>query len=138
MKTEEAVRLTVEKFPFKEYMTVGSSIRGTYSDVANTVVRHLRPGSRILDFGSGPCDKTAILQLLLVLTVLRMMTCRMTGTRCLEIRRKWFLLPQKNAALILLWRRELMYYPSRKGFFDMVMLHGVVEHLHVISTWAFK
>ena len=127
MKTEEAVRLTVEKFPFKEYMTVGSSIRGTYSDVANTVVRHLRPGSRILDFGSGPCDKTAILQLL--------------GFDCFaydDLQDDWHLNPG-NQKKIISFAKECginftlaadYVLPFEKGFFDMVMLHGVVEHLH--------
>jgi hypothetical protein len=35
---------------------------GAYATIASTALRYLEPGARILDFGCGPCDKTAILQ----------------------------------------------------------------------------
>src|SRR5262245_17222081 len=35
-----------------------------HRSVARTVTRYLPPGSRILDFGAGPADKTAVLAML--------------------------------------------------------------------------
>ncbi|WP_211942375.1 hypothetical protein [Cylindrospermopsis raciborskii] len=58
---EQAVRRTIETFPFQSYMAEG---KGAYYNIARTVQRYLEPGSAILDFGSGPADKTAVLQYL--------------------------------------------------------------------------
>src|SRR5215510_5507154 len=62
MTIEKAIQSVVETFPFKGYMTTDSKPRGIYSNIAQTAVRYLQRESRILDFGSGPCDKTAVLQ----------------------------------------------------------------------------
>ncbi|HZK78892.1 MAG TPA: hypothetical protein VFC35_08285, partial [Gemmatimonadaceae bacterium] len=57
----ETVQRVSLRFPIEGYMT---SIKtgGSYATIAGTVVKYLEPGSSILDFGCGPCDKTAILQ----------------------------------------------------------------------------
>lgn len=57
MKPQEAIRLVRNKFPFNDYMI--NTADGVYCDIAETVSRCLRPGDKILDFGSGPCNKTA-------------------------------------------------------------------------------
>ena len=59
---EEAIHRAVEEFPFDKYMTPYGQPSGSYTNIAGTVARYLEPGSTILDFGCGPCDKTAILQ----------------------------------------------------------------------------
>jgi len=127
MTTKEAIQLAIEKFPFKEYMTSGSKARRVYLNVANTVVRHLQPGSRLLDFGSGPCDKTAILQLL--------------GFECYaydDLQDDWHQMPGNQEKIISFARDSGINFtlavdrimPFEKNFFDMVMLHAVIEHLH--------
>ena len=127
MTIEKAIQSVVKKFPFKGYMTSRSKARGIFSNIAKTVVRYLRPGSRILDFGSGPCDKTAVLQSL--------------GFLCSaydDLQDDWHLNPGNQEKIIsfamecgvnfkLATDRAL---PFEKNFFDMVMLHSVIEHFH--------
>jgi SAM-dependent methyltransferase len=55
---DDAVLELARVFPFPGYVDVE---RGTYYTVADVALRYLPPGSRVLDFGSGPCDKTALL-----------------------------------------------------------------------------
>ncbi|WP_157639827.1 hypothetical protein [Lamprocystis purpurea] len=63
MTIDEAIRRTIETFPFEGYMTPEEGkTKGAYSSIADTVLRHLQPGSAILDFGCGPCEKTAVLR----------------------------------------------------------------------------
>lgn len=58
---DEAIARVCQSFPFDNYMRVES---GRYNAIAKTVLRYLEPGSTILDFGCGPCDVTAVLQIL--------------------------------------------------------------------------
>jgi SAM-dependent methyltransferase len=127
MTTKEAIQLAIEKFPFKDYMTSGSEARRVYFNVANAVMRHLQPGSRILDFGSGPCDKTAILQLL--------------GFQCSaydDLQDDWHQIPGNQDKIISFAKECGIHFklamdntlPFEKNYFDMVMLHAVIEHLH--------
>ena len=64
MTVEEAIQRLIGEFPFKGYTTPEETVKGAYSNIPDTVLRYLKPGSSILDFGSGPCDKTAVLQFL--------------------------------------------------------------------------
>lgn len=134
MTTEKAVQLANERFPIKGYMTSvagnnvsGSRIRGVYYNIANTVRRYLQPGSKILDFGSGPCDKTAVLQLL--------------GFQCSaydDLQDDWHQ-NSGNREKILSFTRDCgidfklavdYSLPFEKGQFDMIMMNAVIEHLH--------
>ena len=64
MTVDVAIRRAIEEFPFEGYMLSEKTAKGAYSNIVNTAVRYLQPGSTILDFGCGPCDKTAVLQFL--------------------------------------------------------------------------
>jgi SAM-dependent methyltransferase len=98
-----------------------------YRVVAETVTRHLAPGSRILDFGAGACDKTAVLQML--------------GFQCSaydDLADPWHL-DHDNRAVIARFAEETGIaltvargesWPYEPGVFDMVMAHNVLEHLH--------
>ena len=59
----EAILGVRQRFPIPDYMTA-SKHQGAYATIAQTALKYLKPGARILDFGCGPCDKTAILQAL--------------------------------------------------------------------------
>ena len=61
MTPEKAIQFVQEQFPFEGYM---HSEKDVYLNIARTVLHYLQPGSKILDFGCGPCNKTAILQTL--------------------------------------------------------------------------
>src|SRR3954462_15326499 len=65
LSLDQAVEAANEKFPIRGYMSSSSTtVRRSYFNIARTVARYLKPGSTIFDFGSGPCDKTAVLQLM--------------------------------------------------------------------------
>lgn len=125
MKPTEAFQRIKDTFPFPEY--IGSIYEGTYINIAKTVLRHLESGSRILDFGAGPCDKTAVLQLL--------------GFRCVaydDLQDHWHKVGN-NAAKILEFARSQRiefvvaknsYMPFEKESFDLVMMNSVIEHFH--------
>ena len=58
---EEAISRVEKIFPFDPYMREKTE---SYENIAGVITRHLKSGGTILDFGSGPCDKTAILSFL--------------------------------------------------------------------------
>ncbi|MCX6142885.1 MAG: class I SAM-dependent methyltransferase [Ignavibacteriales bacterium] len=129
MTTDEAIRRAVEIFPFEGYMCTphDKTVKGAYSNIADMARRYLQPGSAILDFGCGPCDKTAVLQLL--------------GFHCSaydDLQDDWHKLPgnrekilsfAKNCGIDFKEARGGML-PFEKNSFDMIMLHDVLEHLH--------
>ncbi len=120
---ENAVAQVTDAFPFPGYFDPALSGHIT---VAQTVQRTLKPGSRILDFGAGPADKTAMLAAL--------------GYRCTavdDLQDEWH--KRGGARRLILDFAEKMgieYIPLGVGAlpstetFDMVMLHDVLEHLH--------
>ena len=124
---EQALTKVVEQFPFDGYMLSNRERKRMYLDIAGTVLSYLKPGDTILDFGCGPCDKTAVLQFL--------------GFRCSgydDLQDNWHKLPE-NREKILGFARECGVdfalggddgLPFEKESFDMVMLHHVLEHLH--------
>ena len=128
MTTEKATELANEKFPIKGYMTSGSKkVRRSYFNIANTVANYLQPGSKILDFGSGPCDKTAVLQLL--------------GFDCSaydDLQDDWHQNPGNQEKIISFAGECGIHFklatdyslPFENNYFDMVMMHSVIEHLH--------
>ena len=127
MSPEEAIFFTAQRFPFKDYMTPGLGPNGEYLSITNSVIRYLKPRNKILDFGCGPCDKTAILQFL--------------EFECYgydDLQDDWQKLPG-NTEKILSFAKECGIefmiakenkLPYQKNFFDMVMLIAVIEHLH--------
>jgi SAM-dependent methyltransferase len=127
MTTEQAIKLASEKFPFKDYMTSGSRIKRVYLNIVKSVARHLQPGSRILDFGSGPCDKSAALHFL--------------GYQCTaydDLEDDWHKL-HDNREKIMSFAKDCgvnfkmatdRSLPFEKNSFDMIMLNSVIEHLH--------
>jgi 2-polyprenyl-3-methyl-5-hydroxy-6-metoxy-1,4-benzoquinol methylase len=127
MTVDAAIRRALEEFPFQGYMRPEPAARGPYSNVANTVLRHLRPGSTILDFGCGPCDKTAVLQFL--------------GFDCAgydDLQDEWHKSPGVRDRILAFANKCGIDFrqatagalPFDKHSFDMVMLQDIVEHLH--------
>jgi hypothetical protein len=56
---KDAKQQVEDRFPYQGYMDISVD---SYLNTANTVTKYLEPGAKILDFASGPCDKTAIIQ----------------------------------------------------------------------------
>ena len=127
MTTNQAIEITAKKFPFQNYMMTGTKVRDVYYNIAHTVARFLKPGSKILDFGSGPCDKTAILQ-----------TMGYDCTAYDDLQDDWHHIDGNRDKIIEFAKECKVNFklatdrsiPFEKGSFDMVMLHSVIEHLH--------
>lgn len=124
MTAVEALRKVQQAFPFKDYIIPEC---GSYTHIAEVVSRRLPEGSSIFDFGSGPCDKTAVLSLM--------------GYRCSacdDLQDHWHGEPG-NREKIMAFAQSIGIdfrlvnggVPAfEKQTFDMVMLHDVLEHLH--------
>ena len=112
-------------FPFPGYMNYPTG----YVTLANAVQRHLPTGSSILDFGCGPCDKTAILSAM--------------GYSCAgfdDLQDFWHLISDNRQKIVRFATdmgidltvgdgRCALPYPCES--FDMVILSDVIEHFHV-------
>jgi SAM-dependent methyltransferase len=121
---EEAVHQVVRRFPFPGYTDPANR---AYNELAQIALEYLPPGSRILDFGCGPCDKAAILQLL--------------GYKCSaydDLQDHWHQLPGNRAKIVRFAEEVGIHFtlgqdtslPYSAETFDMVMLNHVLEHLH--------
>ena len=127
MTPQQAYQRAAALFPFAGRMAAKLPERSVYATIAAAASRHLGPGSRILDFGCGACDKTAVLQFL--------------GFKCAgydDLQDAWHQIPSN--------RQQLFDYiatcgidfrlaapgplPFERGSFDAVMLLDVLEHLH--------
>lgn len=125
MKLEDCKKQVRNEFPFPGY--IDNALNDVVDNIANTIKKYLVHGSKILDFGSGPCDKTAVIQCL--------------GYECSafdDLHDDWH---RKNDNLkkIIDFTNKLQidfnlaedgYLPFPKEYFDMVMSHDVLEHLH--------
>jgi SAM-dependent methyltransferase len=111
------------RFPFPGYMERDSG----HAKIAHTILRHLPPGAKILDFGAGPCDKTAVVA-----------TLGYNCTAADDLADEWHLINNNRGTIhdfaasfgieyVLLDGRTLPFEPDS---YDMVMLHDVLEHLH--------
>ena len=122
----EAIRRVNERFPIAGYMTPVKH-DGAYATIANTALRYLKPGARILDFGCGPCDKTAILQNL-----------GFHCSGCDDLQEDWHKAPGQRDDILRFARESGIDFrlhngsgiPFERGQFDMVMMHDVLEHIH--------
>lgn len=122
----EAIDNVNARFPIDGYMT---SIKcgGSYATVTATALKYLPPGAAILDFGCGPCDKTAILQQL-----------GYNCAGCDDLEEDWHKNPGQRDAILSFAKESGIDFRLNNGErlpfdseeFDMVMLHDVLEHIH--------
>jgi SAM-dependent methyltransferase len=125
MNLNDAINKLNNEFPFKGYILPEFS--RIYTDIAATCQKFLQPGSKILDFGSGPCDKTAVLQSLGY-------DCH----ACDDLGDDWHKQDGNDRKIIAFAEKCGIKFtrtgsgplPYEKNYFDMVMLHHVIEHLH--------
>jgi SAM-dependent methyltransferase len=119
-----AVAEIYRRFPFQGYFNPES---GGHELIGATVQKYLKPGARILDVGCGPCDKTAVLQLL--------------GYHCVgfdDFRDRWHEAPgMREKIFAFAIEQGIELHVAEKGkipfdaeSFDMVTLNDVIEHLH--------
>lgn len=124
MEIENAIVAVKEKFPFEGYISENPD---AMFSVGKTVCRYLPVGASLFDFGSGPCDKTAVLSLL--------------GYRCaayddlnddwhgVGVNRKKIADFADGMGVDFMCGGDFLGKFKRDSF-DMVMAHDVLEHLH--------
>lgn len=125
MNVPQALQSAQQKFPFAGYM---EGQEACHSSLARLLAEHVPAGGRILDFGSGPCDKTAIFQLM-----------GYQCTACDDLQDYWHGIGD-NRQRILSFAEELgINFELSDGqslpdfapdSFDAIMLCDVLEHLH--------
>jgi len=127
MTIEQAILAVNRRFPFEGYLHTSRPGNAALVNIARTVQRHVAPQGRILDFGCGPCDKTAVLQEL--------------GYRCSacdDLGDNWHNRDgnrEKLTAFALDCGIDFRLtsdgaIPFDQTVFDMLMMHDVLEHLH--------
>ena len=110
-----------KNFPFKGYPNDATA---PYYTVGNTVSKFLKPGSTLLDFGSGPCDKTSIASQLGI-----------SATACDDLQDDWYK-RDDNTQKILDFAKsmkiefEFDLSKALNSQYDMVMMNDVLEHIH--------
>lgn len=120
-----AFDLVRSQFPFDGYVELNKD--GILS-LARTVGAHLPVGSSILDFGSGPCDKTAALQVM--------------GYRCAaydDLADGWHNQSDNRERIMAFVNQVGIDFrvafpgeplPFEPETFDLVMANDILEHLH--------
>lgn len=123
LSPEQAFELVKERFPIADYI-VGDVPRG-YLNIAQTALKYVPRGGTILDFGSGPCDKAAILQAM--------------GYRCTaydDLDDPWHKQHGNRERILDFIRQSGIDFRTDRNTdfgkeqFDMVMLLHVLEHFH--------
>jgi len=118
---EDAVQAVRERFPLEGYIEENIA---PYRTVGKVVLEHTRPGARLFDFGSGPCDKTAIASLL---------GCHCDAYDDLndEWHRRGDTLDRiRQFAAATNVNLSEHFAPDEDAGYDMVMMNDVLEHIH--------
>ncbi len=115
----EAHKAVYEAYPLPGYM---DTVWPAYQSIAFTVERHLPRGSRILDFGAGGMDKTAVLSA---------MGYKMYAHD--DYKDEWHRLGNNYQRLMAFAEAFSIEFHVDMDFapesMDMVMIHDVLEHL---------
>jgi len=126
MKYHLLMKSIRDMFPFEDYI-VENSHGDPYQTVFSIANKYLADNSNVLDFGSGPCDKTAIVSLL--------------GHNCIaydDMQDQWHM-ESDNSRKILEFATKVgieLINPNEKSIdsqktaFDMIILNDIIEHLH--------
>jgi 2-polyprenyl-3-methyl-5-hydroxy-6-metoxy-1,4-benzoquinol methylase len=119
---QTCVQEIAREFPFPGYM---EARRHAYHSIAANCIRFLAPGARILDFGAGPCDSTAVLARMgFSCTAVDDFQDEWHGLGANRSRIQTF---AEHAGVNLIVSDHLPQALSKESF-DMVMLHDVIEH----------
>ena len=125
-RLEEAWEWINREFPFSDY--IRPARKESYFEMPKAVAKRLANGDSILDFGAGPCDKTALLSLIgYVVTAFD------------DMGDDWYNFDDnRNKILNYATRAGIKYvlpdadaafsFPSE--YYDAIVLNNVIEHLH--------
>ena len=122
---QQAIAHVLSTFPMPEYLDCPKQKAVLAFEVlADIALRYLKPGDRVLDFGCGPADKTAVLQAM--------------GMKCSgfdDWSDDWHAAKRPEMESFIK-RSGIDFHHSSEGWpfaprtFDMVMALHVMEHLH--------
>ncbi len=119
---QKCIEGVAREFPFAGYT---EARRHAYHSIAVHCSRLLAPGARILDFGSGPCDSTAVLSRMgFGCTAIDDLNDEWHGLGRNRERIQTF---AQTAGVDLIVADHVPQMLSKDSF-DMVMLHDVIEH----------
>jgi len=126
LSLEEAWQWVNEQFPFRGY--IPSARKDSYFVMPKAVNKWLSNGASILDFGAGPCDKTAILSLIgYEITAFDDMGDDWYNFR--DNRRKILDYAAKAGIEYVLPDDNCDFVPSPHRY-DAIILNNVIEHFH--------
>ena len=126
MSLDQAWNFVFDNFPFKGY--IPEARKSSYFEMPVSVSDYLDKGSLILDFGAGPCDKTAMLSL--------------TGYEVIaydDFGDDWHNISDNKMKILEFARKAQIEYvePDKEGnfsfpenHFDGIILNNVIEHFH--------
>lgn len=126
LTNREAFDWIVENFPFKNY--IPHARMSSYFDMPNTVLKYCNINTKILDFGAGPCDKTAMLSLK-----------GFDVTAFDDFGDDWYNKDGNKEKILNFAEKSGIKYilPDENGnhnfkenSFDVLILNNIIEHLH--------
>ena len=123
---EDAWTEVVTKFPFKGY--IQSARKSGYFEMVRKVVKWSGRDAKVLDFGAGPCDKTALFALI-GMEVEAYDTLQDAWHQLDDNKEKLLTFANSMGINYYLPNDENEYTFSNKQY-DVLMLHDVIEHFH--------
>jgi 2-polyprenyl-3-methyl-5-hydroxy-6-metoxy-1,4-benzoquinol methylase len=132
---KDAIELVRSHFPFPGYV---DALADGSTSIAKLIMKYVAPSPavKILDFGCGPGDKTAVLAAL--------------GYQCSgydNLQDDWHKVPENRAAIFKFYSAMNMdFHESMQGepfpwpanMFDVVMTNDVIEHIHDSPRTSFN
>ncbi len=125
-RLEESWVELLDKFPFQHY--INPARKSGYFDMVKKVAKWTGTDVDVLDFGAGPCDKTALFSLV-GMNVTAFDTLEDTWHKADNNRAK-ILQFSKNVGIDYMVPSEDEPFPFAKKKYDVIMSHDVLEHFH--------
>ena len=120
-KLEALVEDLANEFPFKGYT---KNATAPYYTIGRIISSYLKSGDQLLDFGSGPCDKTSIASQL-----------GMVVTACDDLQDDWYKQNDNTQKILDFAESKNIDFQfdlssALQKQYDMVMMNDVLEHIH--------
>ncbi len=125
-KLEESWQIVLDKFPFENY--INTARKSGYFDMVKKVAKWSGTNVDVLDFGAGPCDKTALFALA-GMNVTAFDTLEDTWHKA-ENNREKILQFAKDIGINYVMPTADNPLPFMDKKFDVIMSHDVLEHFH--------
>ena len=125
LKISKALSHLVENFPIPGYLSGNPFKLASHLTIAKSVISLLPVGSKVLDFGAGPGDKSILLQDL-----------GFTCTAVDDLKDEWHaeykekILNANSSAGVRYYLDEEFFLKRKSMDFDLIMLNDVLEHIH--------